>query len=215
VDFDWKQQCKDNTEQEMLRIVNLIRDYQEDLTNESDPRNIAKCKKSISELKQKLEDHEIDLKSHSHGQGKKQLALDMANITHEDLNFVITAFLRQRIPNVDDQNNFPPTKPEEKMSKNGLTSTIKILLDVGLPKANEVRHLIENNAKINFPDVPERLKSSFKIEYLKLVKEGIKGDDLFNSLHKFASCNNTEPRWQLAGLAVLCYFFETCDVFER
>ena len=100
------------------------------------------------------------------------------------------------------------------MSKNGLTSEIRMLMNSGLMQANEVRNLIENFAKINFPDVAEKLKSALNHEYNRLTSQGVRGNDLFEQLHKFSSCNNADYKRQMAGLAVLCYFFETCDVFE-
>ena len=213
--MDWRQQRQHDLEQRMLGIVKMLGQCEQKLTCEEDPQTIGKFQTQIAEFKKQINDCQSDLDSHGQGQGtQRTLALTMANITFEDMNFVITAFLRQRIVTVDDQGNFRPTNPEEKMSKNGLTSSIRLLLDMGLAKASEVRHLIENNAKINFPDVPERLKSALNVEYLKLIEEGVRGDDLFIRLHEFSSCKNSDLRWQAAGLAVLCYFFETCDVFE-
>lgn len=213
--MDWRQQRKHDLEQRMLGIVKLLGQCEQKLTYEDDPQTIGKLQTQIAELKEQTDYCQSDLDSHGQRQGlQRDFTLTMANITNEDLNFVIAAFLKQRVITVDEQNNSPPTKPEEKMSKNGLTSHVRVLLDIGLPKANEVRHLIENNAKINFPDVPERLKSALKAEYLRLIEEGVRGDDLFMRLHTFSSCNNSDIRWQVAGLAVLCYFFEACDVFE-
>jgi len=212
---DWRQQRKQNLEQQMLSLVKLLGQCEQKLTYEDEAKIVCKLEAQISEFKSQMKDCQSDLDSHLQEQGsQRSLALTMANITFEDMNFVVTAFLRQRTIAIDGQNNFRPTNPEEKMSKNGLTSSIRILVDMGLAKAGEVRHLIENNAKINFPDVPERLKSSLNTEYLKLMEEGIRGDDLFIRLHEFSSCKNSDLRWQAAGLAILCYFFETCDVFE-
>jgi hypothetical protein len=212
---NWRQQRRQDLEQQMLSIIKLLGQIEQRLIYEEDPQTIAKLKAQINELKIQRDDCQIDLDSSGDEQERqRKLAVRMADITFEDLNFVITAFLRQRVVAIEDQNTSLPTKPEEKMSKNGLTSGIKLLLDTGLAKTSEVRHLIENNAKINFPDVPERLKSALNSEYFRLIEEGIRGDDLFMRLHEFSSCNNSDFRWQLAGLAVLCYFFETCDVFE-
>lgn len=212
---NWRQQRKHDLEERMLEIVTLLGQCEQKLTYEEDPQTIGKLNNQITELKKRKNECQSDLNSLDQGQGQQRnLALTMANITFEDMNFVISAFLRQRLVTVDGQDNFRPTDPERKMSKNGLTSNVRLLLDMGLAKANEVRHLIENNAKINFPDVPERLKAALASEYLKLMEEGIRSDDLFVRLHEFSSCHNSDIRWQAAGLAILCYFFETCDVFE-
>ncbi|MEP1079328.1 hypothetical protein NDI52_28370 [Leptolyngbya sp. PL-A3] len=212
---DWRQQRKHDLEHRMLSIITLLGECEQKLTYEEDPQTIGKLNNQIANLKKQKDECQSDLVSLDQGQGvQRSLALTMANITFEDMNFVIAALLRQRIVTIDSQDNFRTTDPERKMSKNGLTHNVRWLLDTGLAKANEVRHLIENNAKINFPDVPERLKATLNAEYLKLMEEGIRGDDLFMRLHEFSSCQNSDIRWQTAGLAILCYFFETCDVFE-
>ena len=152
--MDWRQQRKQNLEQQMLSLVKLLGQCEQKLTYEDEPKIVCKLEAQISEFKSQMKDCQSDLDSHLQEQGsQRSLALTMANITFEDMNFVVTAFLRQRTIAIDGQNNFRPTNPEEKMSKNGLTSSIRILVDMGLAKAGEVRHLIENNAKINFPDV--------------------------------------------------------------
>ena len=138
----------------------------------------------------------------------------MTNINFDDINFVISALLRQNINTVNNQSIIPPTDPIQKMSKNGLTSKVGFLLRSGMASAGEVRHLIENNAKINFPDVPEKLKATLNTEYVRLKGEGIYGDELFKLLHEFSSCKSSDASWRAAGLAILCYFFESCDVFE-
>lgn len=212
--MDWRQQRKYDLEQRMLNIVELLGQCEQSLTYEDDPQIVGKLKTQISKLKRQKKECESDLDSHGQGEAQRNLALTMATITNEDLNFVISALLRQRTITIEEQNNSPPTKPEEKMSKNGLTSSTRFLLDAGLPKANEVRHLIENNAKLNFPDIPEKLKAALKAEYLRLIEEGVYGNDLFDCLHRFSSCNSPDFRRQVAGLSVLCYFFEACDVFE-
>ena len=60
----------------------------------------------------------------------------------------------------------------------------------------------------------ELVKMGFVEKYNELTKAGIKGDILFDSLLEFASNRSSGFREQAAGLAVLSYFFETCDVFE-
>jgi hypothetical protein len=65
------------------------------------------------------------------------------------------------------------------------------------------------------PDFPEKLKSGFLAEYQRLCTAGMTGDALFESLHKFSCGNSSDFRKAAAGLAVLSYLFEKCEVFER
>lgn len=213
--MSWREEHRSNLELKMGKVVRLLGEYDQQLIDETDPQSRSKLKSQISELKGQMHECQGDLDSFGEEQvTQRNLALTMASVTYEDINFVITALLNQRMIAVDGQDNFQPTNPEGKMSKNDLTHSIKFFLDMGLAKAGEVRHFVENNAKINFPDVPERLKASLNAEYIKLIRSGVRGDELFMQLYKFSSHNNPDPLRQAAGLAVLCYFFETCDVFE-
>jgi hypothetical protein len=85
---------------------------------------------------------------------------------------------------------------------------------MGLGKAKEVHHYVEGVAALD-PHFPERLKAGFVNEYDQLVEGGVRGDVLFESLLEFASQGSRDPKCRAAGLAVLAYLFETCEVFEK
>jgi hypothetical protein len=211
----WREERKSDLEQRLEKTVKLLGECEQNLIDESDPIAKSKLNSQICKLKEEMGNCQHDLDSLEQEDGtQRSSSLTMANINYDDINFVITALLNQRMVSINSQDNFQPTDPEGKMSKNDLTHEIKFVLGMGLAKAGEVRHFIENIAKINFPDVPERLKASLNAEYIKLMNSGVRGDDLFNRLYSFSHQNNPNPSRQLAGLAVLCYFFETCDVFE-
>ena len=213
--MNWREERKSNLEERLVKTVKLLGEYERILIDESDPQTKSRLRTQISELKEEMKNCQSDLETlESEAHTQKSPALAMANIAYDDITFVITALLNQKASPVDRQSTFQPTNPEEKMSKNDLTHEIKFVLSMGLAKAGEVRHFIENNAKVNFPDVPERLKTALNTEYERLISEGIRGDELFNQLHAFSHQNNPNTSRQLAGLAVLCYFFETCDIFE-
>ena len=65
------------------------------------------------------------------------------------------------------------------------------------------------------PDFPERLKAGFLEEYFGKRKEGHKGDDLFELMCAFAQRGLRKQADKTAGIAVLVYLFEICDVFEK
>lgn len=211
----WCEERKANLEEQIGIILARLREYETALIDETDPSQKSQIKKNIDNLRERMNDTDSQLISLVHrGSSHSTPAILMSGLTYDDISFVISALLNQDMSSVAMSDNFNLTYPETKMSKNDLTHEVKYMLQTGLAKAGEVRHFIENNAKINFPDVPERLKSSLNTEYAKLSTEGIRGDDLFKKLHKFSHQNDSDMSRQLAGLAVLCYFFETCDVFE-
>ncbi len=65
------------------------------------------------------------------------------------------------------------------------------------------------------PDWPNRLKTGFVIEYLRLRKEGHRGDDLFERMCAYATRGFPEQTTRCAAISVLVYLFEACEVFER
>lgn len=100
---------------------------------------------------------------------------------------------------------------KDKIEKNKISSTTESLIKLGLARSRLVKEYIETNLD---PEFGERLKKGFVQEY-NLQKEKFSGDALFNSLLNFASGGSTDFKEMAAGLTVLCYFFEKCDVFEK
>ena len=73
---------------------------------------------------------------------------------------------------------------------------------------------VEAEAQLD-PDFPERLKAGFLEEYYARRKEGHKGDELFELMCAFAQRGLRRQADKTAGIAVLIYLFEICDVFEK
>lgn len=112
------------------------------------------------------------------------------------------------------ESDFTAIPPYEKMKRNGLTDKTNILFSMGLCKRNEVRDYIQHVAMID-ETFPDRLKEGFVAEYNKLKEQNFNGDALFKGMHEFASNGNTDFTKQAAGLAVLTYLFEICEIFEK
>lgn len=110
-------------------------------------------------------------------------------------------------------NQFIPTAPAEKMRKNGLTDNLLRKLQLGLSMFSEVEAFIQGFGRLN-PQFPERLKAGFTGRYNDFVAHEVRGDALFEALQDFASASSSSFDRQAAGLAVLCYLFQKCEVFE-
>lgn len=111
-------------------------------------------------------------------------------------------------------NDYSVIPPDKKIQKNGLSSDSQITITMGLGVVREVRAFIEQEAELD-SDFPERLKAGFLEEYYRLRKEGHRGDDLFDLMCQFAQRGLKEQSKRSAGLAVLIYLFECCEVFEK
>ncbi len=88
------------------------------------------------------------------------------------------------------------------------------LIKIGLVKVEEVRMYVGKQEEM-LSDFGARLSAGFAKAYLEAREDGLRGDDLFDAMHMFASQGRREFRYQAAGLAVLVYLFEKCEVFER
>lgn len=135
----------------------------------------------------------------------------VTEITFEELQEVIKHLLEKS--NVGEI-NFDLTPLNEKIKKNGLTLDINRALTIGLAKSKEVENFITNSCVIE-SDYAERLKAGFLKKYYEYRHKGLVSDDLFYELLNYASGNSSNFKRQAAGLSVIAYFFEKCEIFEK
>lgn len=103
--------------------------------------------------------------------------------------------------------------PKDKIRRNRLSSEIEKLITMGMIQVRQVKDFIDKCPDIEFG---ERLKQGFVVEYERLKnEEGLEGDDLFNGLLDFASGGSNDFKNRAAGLTILVYLFEKCEVFEK
>lgn len=103
--------------------------------------------------------------------------------------------------------------PKEKIQKNSLSASSEQLILIGMTQTNQVKQFIHSLPDAGFG---ERLKERFVVEYQRLkTDEQLHGDELFEALHAFAAHDSDQFRYRAAGLAVLVYLFELCEVFEK
>ncbi len=110
--------------------------------------------------------------------------------------------------------SFDLTAPDEKIKKNALSNGSRHIVAAGLTSRVTVGEYVEAEAQLD-PDFPERLKAGFLEEYYARRKEGHKGDELFELMCAFAQRGLRRQADKTAGIAVLIYMFEICDVFEK
>jgi len=137
------------------------------------------------------------------------LEKEIINVTFVELSIVTKYLLSNQIGSNETYTVIPP---KEKIKKNDLSSSVEHLITMGLTQAKQVEQFINNCPDIEFG---EHLKQGFVAEYERLKNAGIKGDYLFDSLLDFASARSGDFKNKAAGLAVLVYLFEKCDVFEK
>lgn len=141
----------------------------------------------------------------------ESLQFSMSRVTFKELEEVCFHIMSDPAP---PETDLRLTDPSTKMDKNGLTGAIRGLLDMGLARTDVVQAFIQQRVDVDF-EFPERLKAGFLAEYYVLYNAGERGDSLFHGLRTFASGDGTDFTRDAAGLAVLCYLFQTCEVFVR
>lgn len=104
--------------------------------------------------------------------------------------------------------------PDAKIKKNALSNGARHIIAAGLTSRATVAAYVEAETQLD-PDFPERLKAGFLEEYFKQRKLGHKGDELFELMCAFAQRGLKKQVERTAGVAVLVYLFEICDVFEK
>jgi hypothetical protein len=91
-----------------------------------------------------------------------------------------------------------------------LSPAVEGLLKAGMSRADLVRKYFKLK-----PTLQDQIAESFRTRYAEL-RESLSPDHIFAELQRFAGgALVPEPGTQSAVLAVLAFFFEECDIFER
>lgn len=103
---------------------------------------------------------------------------------------------------------------EAKLKKNDLGNNSQFIITMGLSVAPLVTDFVESFSQTDL-QFSDRLKFTFLEEYARLKKDGHNGDELFDLMCSFSQQGFREQTTKAAGLAVLTFLFETCEVFEK
>lgn len=134
----------------------------------------------------------------------------VVEVTFAELS-VVTRYILSGQAVINDSLTLIP--PKDKIKKNCLSNTIEQLIMMGMVQVKQVADFINRCLDIEFGD---RLSQGFVMEYERLKKtEMMHGDELFNGLLNFASVGSEDFKQRAAGLTVLVYLFEKCEVFEK
>ena len=112
------------------------------------------------------------------------------------------------------QGTYNLLKVDEKLKLNGISLINRAVVESGLGVSDEVGSYIQEVQKDD-DGFAGRLKCGFLEEYFRLRKENVRGDPLFEGMCSFAQRGMDKQVYKTAALAVLMYFFEKCEVFEK
>lgn len=135
----------------------------------------------------------------------------MHEITFPELDKVISHVITRLAEPVEVSTITPVVKLHDKIAKNMLSAWTEYLISVGLTQVKLVYDYINES-----PDatLSYKLKTGMVCEYERLRRKKSNGDDLFNAMWELVSKGGGAKR-SVAGLIVLVYFFEACEVFEK
>jgi hypothetical protein len=92
-----------------------------------------------------------------------------------------------------------------------LSQDVEILLKAGMSRVDLVRKYFRVQ-----PRRKDEIAESFSRQYGELRNDGMTPDAIFAELQRHAAGDGVpSPSRQSATLAVLAFFFEECDIFER
>lgn len=131
----------------------------------------------------------------------------MQRLELSDIVPIIEALQRQE-PNPSDPPLTPPSP--KKLEKNALSTEAETLLRFGRQKSALVEIFFRKSPR---PDLGECIAEAFRLRYAELKALDLPADAIFRHLQDYAGFSG-EPKRQGAALAVLAYFFDSCDIFE-
>lgn len=103
--------------------------------------------------------------------------------------------------------------PAAKLQHNQLSDAAATLLKLGMTRSEIVRKYLRGLADQTRHD---RVAGAFRLHYETLKSQGLPPDDILGGLQKFVGGDSVpSPSHQAAALAILAYFFEACEIFER
>jgi hypothetical protein len=103
--------------------------------------------------------------------------------------------------------------PAAKLQYNQLSAATGTLLRAGMTRAETVKKYLRGLADQTRYD---RVAAAFRERYAESKVQGLPPDDIFVALQKFVAGDDVpSPSAQAATLAILAFFFEACEIFER
>ena len=140
----------------------------------------------------------------------KQMLEQSMNYTFAELE-VLAKYILEKTDRGDVLKSYEILKIEEKIKKNSLENE-KMYITMGLASNNVIKDFINNYPS---PYFSSQLNSIMSNEYNRLKQEGVDSSEIFHELWDMTSGNRDEFVYRAAGLGILTYFFEECEVFEK
>lgn len=132
-------------------------------------------------------------------------------ITYENIGRALT-YIRADLPRSTLESIPLPTAIDAKVAFNMLPDSVRHFFSISVAAANRVEKYIEGQAD---PGEGARMAAGFTARYRALVAEGAEPAEAYEQLLIFAGGAQGNPDREAAALAVVTYFFSTCQIFDQ
>lgn len=105
------------------------------------------------------------------------------------------------------------TPIEDKIARNNLSLSTRKLIAIGIGFVGEAESYVNQISRTR-PGFAYQLLGPLLTLYGNLKEDGISNDDLVSELVHFACGHSRIPSKWLAGIVLIAYFFERCDLLD-
>ena len=124
---------------------------------------------------------------------------------------VLAKYLVSSTTSMQAPSSFSLLKIDDKIKKNALQDVQKYIT-MGLSSNLTIEDYLNRHPD---PSFATQLTNIMAQKYQELKSQGLDGYVIFDELWTFASGNHSDFSYKAAGLGILTYFFEKCEVFEK
>ncbi|HRF28382.1 MAG TPA: HNH endonuclease signature motif containing protein [Candidatus Saccharibacteria bacterium] len=135
---------------------------------------------------------------------------NLLNIGFAELDVTISYLVQGTTTKYDGTLKLIP--PAEKIAKNELSSDVEDLLRMGLVREDQLEDYLNKNLDSSFSS---RLRNIIVEKYNSVKAAGLSPDEIFYEMLSFSSGGSNDFKRQAAGLTVIAYYFNVCDIFEK
>lgn len=124
---------------------------------------------------------------------------------------VLAKYLMSSSASMKNAPSFSLLKIDEKIKKNSLQS-FQMYITMGLSSNSIIDDYLNKHPD---PLFSTQLTNIMAQKYQELKSQNLDNDEIFYELWDFASGKQSDFSYKAAGLGILTYFFEKCEVFEK
>jgi hypothetical protein len=136
---------------------------------------------------------------------------DIANLNYAEVRQVVSELATQAMNPLPDANQIRPVS-SEKLSYNSLSGTWQTLLIGGIRNAASIEQYFASNAS---PMLESRVADTVRGKFISLQLQALSPDEILNEVYAMLLGSvNARPERQVAALALMGHFFETCTLLN-